>query len=71
MCPFSLQAASTTGSASHSVGGLMSDLVHHVEDDFDRRLHPIYSINSKKGLLTTGSDSSTGQDAFVLWVHGC
>eukprot|EP00891_Asterochloris_glomerata_P009487 jgi/Astpho2/9487/fgenesh1_pg.00145_%23_78_t len=66
------QAASTTGSASHSVGGLMSDLVHHVEDDFDRRLHPIDSINSQQGLLTTGSDSSTAvaEPPNMMWFWG-
>ena len=66
-----IQAASTTASGSHSVGGLMSDLVHHAEDDLERRLRPIDSINSQQGLLEMGSDSSAGKHAFVLWVHVC
>ena len=48
----------------------MSDLKHHVEDDLDRRLHPIDSINSQQGLLEKmGSDSSAGKHAFLLCVH--
>ena len=66
-----MQAASTTGSANHTVGGLMSDLVHHVEDDLERRLQPIDSINSQQGLLEMGSDSSAGEHAFILWVPVC